>query len=87
MATLPIHDYRDLIVATLRSGRSCIVVDTKLTWTPCRWLELYAGVNNVFDEEYAEYGLYDLYSTPARATSYPSPGRNFVAGFRLTAEF
>ncbi|OPZ26014.1 MAG: Vitamin B12 transporter BtuB precursor [Lentisphaerae bacterium ADurb.BinA184] len=69
------------------SGRSCIVVDTKLTWTPCRWLELYAGVNNVFDEEYAEYGLYDLYSTPARATSYPSPGRNFVAGFRLTAEF
>ena len=69
------------------SGRNTIVVDTKVTYAPLKWLELYVGVNNVFDEAYAEYGLWDRYTTPERATSYPSPDRNFIAGVRITKEF
>ncbi len=42
-------------------------------------IEFFAGINNLFDAEYAEYGA--LYGTARNF--YPSPGRNVIAGCRL----
>lgn len=58
---------------------SFFVLDTKLSYT---WecLTLFAGVNNLTDEEYAEAGV--------RGTSvYPSPGRNVFGGFELAVTY
>ena len=44
---------------------------------------IYAGVNNILDEEYAEYGSYYA----GKANIYPSPDRNFITGIRFTKTF
>jgi iron complex outermembrane receptor protein len=58
---------------------SWITVDTKIT---CQWkgLEAFAGVNNLFDEEYAEYVVFS--NTLQELAFYPSPERNFLVGLR-----
>lgn len=40
--------------------------------------KLFAGINNIFDDKYSEYGV--IYSERG---FYPSPGRNFIAGCSL----
>jgi len=59
-----------------------IVFDAKVRYTCPRhkWLTLYAGVSNVFDEEYAEYVTYGN-------NVYPSPGRAFIAGVTISKRF
>jgi outer membrane receptor protein involved in Fe transport len=71
-------------------GNSFTVVDAKLTYKPAKWLKLYVGCNNLFNEAYSEYGtwaqnwgkggVYEPYT-------YPSPKRNFIAGVVITKEF
>jgi outer membrane receptor protein involved in Fe transport len=56
-----------------------VVVDTKLSYT-WEWLTLYAGVSNVFDEEYAEF-------VTRGVNYYPSPGRTYFAGVNVTYDF
>ena len=66
-------------------GNRFVVVDTKLTYKPTNWLKLYVGANNIFNEEYSEYGTYS--SGMGTSVLYPSPKRNFVAGMVITKEF
>jgi iron complex outermembrane receptor protein len=55
------------------------VLDVMATWALTDVITLYAGVNNLLDEEYAEYGVF-FGGVPAH---YPSPEREFVGGVRL----
>lgn len=73
-------------------GRNYFVTDMRLSYRPWKQLELYVGVNNVLNTEYAEYGVWALdWSTwPAGgpfAYGYPAPERTFIAGLRVTHEF
>ena len=73
-------------------GNSFVVVDTKVTYKPTKWLKLYVGINNILNEEYAEYGTWSTNYTkpwpfPNEQYTYPSPKRNFVAGMVITKEF
>ena len=43
----------------------------------------YAGVNNILDQEYAEFGRFFF----GNAFIYPAPERNFIAGVKITKEF
>jgi len=49
-----------------------------------RWknMELFAGIDNIFDAEYSEYGVVSVFSSTRNF--YPAPGRRFTAGCRLT---
>ncbi|QAT16924.1 TonB-dependent receptor [Candidatus Velamenicoccus archaeovorus] len=49
-----------------------------------RWknMELFAGIDNIFDAEYSEYGVVSVFSSTRNF--YPAPGRRFMAGCRLT---
>jgi iron complex outermembrane receptor protein len=49
-----------------------------------RWknMELFAGIDNIFDAEYSEYGIISLFA--GTRNFYPAPGRRFTAGCRLT---
>lgn len=54
-----------------------ITVNAKVSYT-WRFITAFVGVNNIFDEEYSEYGVY---STMAGTRNYyPSPGVNVVGG-------
>ncbi len=44
------------------------VFNVKITWRPCRYAELYLGVENIFDKDYSFVNY------------YPMPGRSFNAG-------
>lgn len=79
---LLISDWRN--VAPEWSGDDYLVVDARLSYSPTKWLEIYVGVNNVFAQEYAEYGVYSPAQGPV---AYPSPARNFVAGVNIRKEF
>ena len=39
---------------------------------------IFAGINNIFDKKYSEYGVISLMA--GQRAYYPSPGRNFIAG-------
>ena len=58
---------------------SFLVVDTRLTYE-WEWLTLYAGINNLLDEEYSEFATYGV-------NLYPSPERNFFTGVTVTFDF
>lgn len=62
-------------------GENYWTADIHFSWKPWTWLELYAGVRNIFDEEYATYGYY----TPQNI--YPEPGISAYMGLRLNWEF
>ncbi len=49
--------------------------DLKLTWTPGSWT-LAASANNVFDEEYFDYGIRSTF-TAGTYNAYPLPERNY----------
>ncbi len=70
-------------------GNRFTVVDTKLTYKPTKWLKLYAGVNNIFNEQYSEYGTWAQHGWlgPYEPYMYPSPKRNVTAGIVITKEF
>lgn len=42
--------------------------------------ETFVALNNIFNEQYSEYGVLDTF-TLSMPGYYPSPGRNFTAGF------
>lgn len=71
-------------------GSEFLTVDSKVTLKPHPWLKVYAGVNNMFNQRYSEYGAYDSWGmTPLNndVVRYPSAKRNFIAGLVLTHEF
>jgi iron complex outermembrane receptor protein len=55
-------------------------VDVRLQYRKAPF-SLYAGINNIFDEEYFEYGTASATST--NKNYYPAPGRNFLVGGSL----
>jgi iron complex outermembrane receptor protein len=57
-----------------------ITVNAKLSYA-WKFLTAFVGVNNIFDEEYSEYGVCNP-ATGAR-NYYPSPGVNVVGGMSL----
>jgi iron complex outermembrane receptor protein len=59
-----------------------ITVNAKVSYT-WRFITAFVGVNNIFNEEYSEYGVCNP-ATRAR-NYYPSPGVNFLGG--LSAKF
>jgi outer membrane receptor protein involved in Fe transport len=58
-----------------------ISVNAKLSYT-WRFLRAFVGVNNIFDEEYSEYGICS--QTTGARNYYPSPGVNVVGGMSIT---
>ena len=57
-----------------------MTVDAKLSYT-WRFITAFMGVNNIFDEEYSEYGVCN--PTTGARNYYPSPGVNVVGGVSL----
>ena len=57
-----------------------IVVNAKLAY---RWkhISTFLNVNNVFNEEYDEYGV--IGGNPIEASYYPSPKANFMIGVTM----
>ncbi|MFH0826315.1 MAG: TonB-dependent receptor [Candidatus Omnitrophota bacterium] len=55
-----------------------MVADMNISWN-CKDLTLTFGINNVFDKEYSEFGVYGFDSSTFLMDKayYPSPGRNF----------
>ncbi len=51
--------------------------DARIAYT-LHGLEVFTAINNIFDEEYSEYGVLDF--TRTRPGYYPSPRRNFSIG-------
>lgn len=62
-------------------GENYWTTDLRVSWHPVQWFEIYTGVNNLFDEEYATSGYY----TPNKI--YPAPGVNVYMGIRLSVNF
>lgn len=62
-------------------GENYWTADLHFSWKPLTWLEFYAGVRNIFDEEYATYGYYNPQSI------YPEPGISAYMGLRMNWEF
>lgn len=58
---------------------SYTVVNAKLSYT-YKSLTAYVGVNNIFDEEFSEYGVVGSFGTK---NFYPAPERNFYGGLRV----
>ncbi|MFA5038737.1 MAG: TonB-dependent receptor [Candidatus Omnitrophota bacterium] len=52
-------------------------INASQTWKD---LELFAGINNIFDAEYSEYGVLSVFS--GTRNFYPAPGRRVMAGVR-----
>ncbi|RJQ49449.1 MAG: TonB-dependent receptor [Nitrospiraceae bacterium] len=65
-----------------RNQEDYTVINGKIKY---RWkyLTAYLDVNNIFDEEYSEFGTLSLFSFPVEKAFYPSPGRNFLAGLAI----
>jgi iron complex outermembrane receptor protein len=57
-----------------------VTVDTKVSILLGK-LTLFTGINNIFDEEYSEYGV--ISTTFNESGYYPAPGRNFIFGGTL----
>jgi iron complex outermembrane receptor protein len=57
-----------------------ITMNAKLSYT-WKFLTAFVGVNNIFNEEYSEYGVCNP-STGAK-NYYPSPGVNFLGGLSV----
>ena len=49
------------------------------TW---KFLTAFVGVNNIFDEEYSEYGVYSWFRN--QLAYYPSPGIHVLGGLSIT---
>ena len=60
---------------------SYFVTDAKVSFD---WniAAFYVGVNNLFDEEYSEFGTFN-----SAVAVLPSPDRNFIAGIKLSINF
>ena len=58
---------------------SYTIVNAKLSYT-YKSLTAYIGVNNIFDEEYSEYGIV---GSSGNKNFYPAPERNFYGGLRV----
>ena len=58
-----------------------MTVNAKLSYT-WRFLTAFVGVNNIFDEEYYEYGV--SRPTSGARNYYPSPGVNVLGGMSIT---
>ncbi len=67
-------------------GKQFTTIDARITYRPWKFLEIYAGVNNLLDREYSDYGTYGA-ATPGKVALYPSPERNLYTGFKVTKEF
>ncbi len=55
-------------------------LDLKLSYE-WKMLRVFAGVNNLTDEQYSEYAV--IGSTPLQTNFYPAPERNYVFGMRV----
>ncbi|MEA2013118.1 MAG: TonB-dependent receptor [Verrucomicrobiota bacterium] len=64
-------------------GDSYAVVDFNISYD-YKIFTFYAGVNNLFNEEYSEYGVLNFLGNN---TYYPSPERNIYAGIKISKEF
>ena len=58
-----------------------MTVDAKLTYDFKNGLEIYTGINNIFNEEYYDYAGYYYYSGDVYYY-YPAPERTYYAGAR-----
>ncbi len=56
-----------------------IVADTKLSYKLKKNLDVYAGVNNVFNEKYNDYTSEDS----GMSYNYPAPERNYIGGMKV----
>ncbi len=56
-----------------------LVVDTRVRWA-WKSSEIYAGINNLFDEHYYDYVAYGHWS--GNTDYYPAAERNYVAGMK-----
>jgi iron complex outermembrane receptor protein len=74
--------YSNPAAFTSWEGRNYMVVDAAVSYV---WngFTFYAGVNNIFGEEYSEVGMHNSPS----ATVYPMPERNFFAGVNYVKDF
>jgi iron complex outermembrane receptor protein len=63
-------------------GGDYFVLDAMLSYD-WRFFTFAAGVNNILDEEYSEYGTYQN----GQINLYPSPERNYLARISLELEF
>ncbi|MEW6673161.1 MAG: TonB-dependent receptor [Thermodesulfobacteriota bacterium] len=59
-----------------------LVFNAKLKY-PWKMFTFYLDINNITDEEYSEYGVISLFSSPREKAWYPSPERNILAGVRF----
>ncbi|MCH2175103.1 MAG: TonB-dependent receptor [Lentisphaeria bacterium] len=64
---------------------SWVVVDTKLTWSITDSLSVFGGINNLFDEDYAETTVYSKSSN--RVVMYPNNAQEFFAGVNWSYTF
>ncbi|MBO9327872.1 TonB-dependent receptor [Achromobacter xylosoxidans] len=66
-----------------------VLFNTKLAYKFTRNIEGAIGVNNIFDREYATYGIrggnasFEMLGPVANYSLYPAPGRNFYASLTL----
>ncbi|MGE5279868.1 MAG: TonB-dependent receptor [Deltaproteobacteria bacterium] len=58
-----------------------VTVDLKARYL-WKGMEIFCGIDNVFDADYAEYGVVSTFASTRNF--YPSPGRNVMAGVRVT---
>jgi iron complex outermembrane receptor protein len=72
-------DYRN------RLGKldSYVVVNSRISY---KWssIDVFFGVNNLFNEKYSEYGVDDGVATTTTQKLYPAPERNFIVGITMT---
>lgn len=62
----------------LSKVKSYIVLDSKLSYKK-DFMEIYTGINNIFNERYSEYVAKSTGSS-TKKVYYPAPGRNFELG-------
>jgi iron complex outermembrane receptor protein len=65
--------------------KSYMIADTNLSWR-YKDLTLTFGINNLFNKQYSEYGVYGTDSSNGFIYDkcyFPSPGRNFSAGVKV----
>jgi len=60
---------------------SYIVINSGLSWKVNPSVKISGGINNIFNEKYAEYGVANIAGTARNY--YPAPGRNFFAGVEV----
>jgi iron complex outermembrane receptor protein len=66
-----------------------VLFNTKVAYKFTRNIEGAIGVNNIFDRQYATYGIrggnasFEMLGPVANYSLYPAPGRNFYASLTL----